>query len=341
MVKIKPGAARQALQDASSRVNQTAIPPAADAKAVEKPATTEAAVAAPKVSATTTGKKRKSETSLDDEIAAYKQDLSHINTEGLPIDLTCNQVRGRINKLLDNNIMKKGEFCDAININPASVNKFLSKSGTMDGSGSWVYNNAWRWFKQRELAGLKMPDVKKRQKTESTAAAATATTAGSRGASKAKAPPVSTTDISKIYLPGEETDSVPVYDSCDEIRKKINAHLKTPGLTNAQFCRDLYAQLHQPKGKCFQSKQLSDFRGKKGANAGCTSPIFYAAYVYFEKKRIAEGKPKSQHRLMMESIWAERGGFDREHDGRHAYIVPAGSTPYMDKYGLIHSTYGY
>ncbi|KAI2777903.1 hypothetical protein F4815DRAFT_276709 [Daldinia loculata] len=326
-------AARPALQDASSRANQTPILPPLGKKVAGQPPATEAAVPAPKVGATA-GKKRKSETSLDDDIAAYKQDLSHIETDHLFMDMSCNQVRGKINKLLDSDMMKKGEFCDAIGSNFRSLNLFLSKRGSMDGAGSSVYTSAWQWFKQREIASLKMPDVKKRQKTEAAAAAAAAV--GSSSASKATVPPVSVTDISNISLPGEETDSVPVYDTCDEVRKKINAHLKTPGLTAAQFCRDIYAQLRQPKGKCFQSKQLADFRGKKGANSGCTSPVFYAAYVYFEKKRIAEGKPESQHRLKMESIWAMRGGFDREHDGRFAYLTTSDKPLCMDQYGLVY-----
>ncbi|KAF3059335.1 Glucan endo-1,3-beta-glucosidase BGN13.1 [Daldinia childiae] len=322
-------AARPALQDASSRANQTPILPPSGKKAAGQPPATEVAVPAPKVAATA-GKKRKSETSLDDDIAAYKQDLSHIETDHLFMDMSCNQVRGKINKLLDSDIMKKGEFCHAIGSNFKSINLFLSKRGSMDGAGSMVYNVAWQWFKQREMAGLKMPDVKKRQKTEAAAAAA----AGSSGASKATVPLVSGTDINNVSLPGEETDSVPVYDTCDEVRRKINAHLKTPGLTAAQFCRDIYAQLRQPKGKCFQSKQLADFRGKKGATSGCTSPVFYTAYVYFEKKRIAEGKPKNPHRLKMESLWATRGGVDRQHDGRCTYITTSNKPLYMDQYGL-------
>ncbi|KAI1375774.1 hypothetical protein F4677DRAFT_100454 [Hypoxylon crocopeplum] len=281
-------------------------------------------------------KKRKSETSLEDDIVAYKQKLDHIETDDSNIDLTCNQVRGKINKLLDSGIMKKGEFCKAIGSNPNSLNTFLSKSGSMDGAKSSVYTNAWRWFKKREIAGLKMPDVKKRRKTEATAAAATGPSRASTGSSSVAAPLASGTDISSVHLPGEEVDSVPVYDTCDEIRKKISAHLKTPGLTAAQFCRDIYVQLNQPSVKCFQSKQLNDFRGKKGPNAGCTSQVFYAAYVYFEKKRIAEGKLKSQHRVIMEKIWAKDGGFDLEDDGRRGVWVRFGESPSVDQYGQLH-----
>lgn len=232
----------------------------------------------------------------------------------MQMDLTCNQVRGRINKVLDSGIMKKGEFCNAIGNSSTSVNSFLKKAGSMDGAGSEVYANAWGWFKQREIAGLKMPDVKKRQTAQAAAAVTTASAPGAAAPSRAPKAPV-TPDISAVELDGEEDDDVCVYDSCDEIRKKISAHLQTPGLTQAQFCRDLYAQLHVPACKAIQSKQLSDFRAKKGARGGCTSSVYYAAYVYFEKVRLATGKPLSKHRKEMESIWP--GGVDRETDGRH------------------------
>ncbi|KAI1085512.1 hypothetical protein F5B20DRAFT_567485 [Whalleya microplaca] len=312
--------ARPALQDATNRANQPAAPQNGGNKAAGQPTT----APVPPAAKAAGSKKRKSETSLEDDIAAYKQNLDYIDTDGMAIDMTCNQVRGRINKLLDSGIMKKGEFCAAIGNTSKSLNTFLSQRGTTGGAGSASYDNAWAFFKQREIAGLKMPDVKKRQKTEAAAAAAASSnaTAGSSGTGKATAQKTAGPDISNIKVGGEETDCVPVYDTCDEIRKKINAHLKTPGLTASQFCRDIYAQLNQPTGKC--------------PRAGCTSRLFYAAYVFFEKKRLAEGKPKTQHRLNMEDVY--QGGFDLEHDGRHGVIVMAGSTPYMDQYGTI-STY--
>lgn len=278
------------------------------------------------------GKKRKAETSLEEDIIAYSQNLDDtispdaFRDEPLP---SCNAVRGRINKLLDSGIVTKAGFARAIGGKAASLNRFLQASGQMGGSGSSVYYNAWAWFRQREVAKLKMPDVKKRQKLEADAAAAAATTtAGARigtgmraggtlgapGTARTTAVPLP--DISGIYLPGEETDSVPVYDTCDEVRRKINAHLRTPGLTQTQFCRDMYAQLRAPRCKGIQSKQLADFRAMKGARTGARSSVFYAAYVYFEKLRLAQNKPKSAHRETMEGLWGGYGGFDREQDHR-------------------------
>lgn len=50
----------------------------------------------------------------------------------------------------------------------------------------------------------------------------------------------------------------------------------------------------------------------KGALTGASSNVFYGAYVFFEKIRVAEGKPKTQHRLDMEAFWSDQGGVSRE-----------------------------
>jgi len=167
---------------------------------------------------------------------------------------------------------------------------------------------------------------------------------------------------------GEETDSVEVYDTCDEVRKKISAYLRKPNTTAAQFCRDLLAQYHtdEKKPSRIQSTQLTKFRGYKGADTGNTSCVFYAAYVFFEKVRLAEGKPKSKHRLEMEEIWGGKGGFDisRGHHrgyvafffsfslffvtryshwtwfnsdggGKNRYLVMANERPVQDQYGRV------
>ncbi|KAI1090777.1 hypothetical protein F5B19DRAFT_494049 [Rostrohypoxylon terebratum] len=177
-------------------------------------------------------------------------------------------------KLLDAGIMTKAEFCKAIGCSSVNtLNAFLRQTGPNGGSSSSAYYNAWAWFRQREVANLKMPDVKKRQSQEAGAAGSAA-----RGpASKAAAAGVtSLPDISNIVLPGEEVDDVSVWDTCDEVRKKINAHLRTTGMSQAQFCREIFAQLHQPKIKSIQSKQLNDFLKGKGPRTGAKSTVFYS-----------------------------------------------------------------
>ncbi|CAJ2504330.1 Uu.00g117240.m01.CDS01 [Anthostomella pinea] len=103
------------------------------------PATT--AASAPRPSSKT----RKAHTSLEEDIAAYKQDLngvvSQLAYQDLPMP-SCNVVRGRINKLLDAGIMTNTDFCRAIgSSNTNRLTNFLSKTGA-NGLGSSVYLNA-------------------------------------------------------------------------------------------------------------------------------------------------------------------------------------------------------
>ncbi|KAI0884045.1 uncharacterized protein GGS22DRAFT_189171 [Annulohypoxylon maeteangense] len=280
-------------------------------------------------------KKGKAETTLEQEIAVYTQNLddlictSAFEDDPLP---SCQTVRNHIHKLLDAGIMTKTDFSKAIGCRSVNtLNAFLRQTGSNGGSSSVVYFNAWAWFRQREVAKLKMPDMKKKQAQE--AGAASGSSAG--GSTSKTAAAKSLPDISHIYLGGEDEDDVSVWDTCDEVRKKINAHLRTSGVTQAQFCRDIFAQLRQPKIKSIQSKQLSDFLHGKGPRTGAKSTVFYAAWVYFEKLRIASGKPKSKHREDMEDIWSCMGGFDRTADNRTSFVVRAESNPRMDRYGRI------
>ncbi|KAK1222053.1 hypothetical protein PQX77_015152 [Marasmius sp. AFHP31] len=142
------------------------------------------------------------------------------------------------------------------------------------------------------------------------------------------------TDLFSISLPGDSEGTVEIYDSCDEIRRKINAHLRS-SITKTQFLRDIvraaYPDSHTSTN--IQSKQLSDFLTKKGATAGSTSKVFYAGYVYFEKKRLSEGKAKSKHRAQMEAEWSGRGGLPRERE--RGYWCAPGMVPVQDKFGKI------
>ncbi|KAK4044406.1 hypothetical protein C8A01DRAFT_31460 [Parachaetomium inaequale] len=250
-------------------------------------------------SAKPASKKRKS---TEDHAPAEPVDLDDIDLEGAPLDANCDQVRRKITKFLDSGAMTKTAFAKEIGVSAKSLGGFLGVSGRYQGSGFAAYPAAWEFFKKREIAGVKLPTAKK-QKTSSAGEAS----------STAKAVAI---DISDVVLPGEEDDNVSVFDTCDEVRKKINAHLKKPGVTQAQFCRDIYAQLGPTRpAKPFQSSQLAQFRNAKGALSGAKSRIFYGAYVFFEKLRIKGGKPKTKHRLEMEEQWGP-GGMRRDIDGR-------------------------
>jgi len=42
-------------------------------------------------------------------------------------------------------------------------------------------------------------------------------------------------DVSGIQLPGEEDGTVPVFDTCDTVRRRIKAFLKSPAVTQAAY----------------------------------------------------------------------------------------------------------
>jgi hypothetical protein len=222
---------------------------------------------------------------------------------------SCDQVRRKIRTFLEAGEMKVGEFQKALGVSSNAYSRFMGQNGRDKGSGCDTYIEAFKFFKKRELQGIKAPK-KKVKKAEETVK----------------------NDVSDIHLDGEAGLNVPVYDTCDEIRKKISAYLREPGVTQAGFLREI-AKTY-PDGKKIQSKVLNDFLGKRGARAGNTSSVFYSSYVFFEKMRIRDGKPKSKHRQEMEK--QHPGGFDVKNrwDGR--VLCRIGEHPWEDKYGKLH-----
>lgn len=127
LIPIKP-LPRLPLQDASDRINHSPVRLApiqntvGDPNALKSPMiilndATTGKVGAAIASAITFGdkgatskpvagtatKKRKAdpETSLAEDIAAYKQNLDHIYVDDIVVDMNCSQVRRRINQVLD------------------------------------------------------------------------------------------------------------------------------------------------------------------------------------------------------------------------------------------------
>jgi len=107
--------------------------------------------------------------------------------------------------------MKAGEFQKEIGARSKASSSFMNQNGPYKGGGSYVYYNAFTLFKRRELMSIKPAKKVKVSKEEEE----------------------KKMDISSIHLEGEE--EVEAYDTCDEIRKKINAFLCKPSITQAAF----------------------------------------------------------------------------------------------------------
>lgn len=194
--------------------------------------------------------------------------------------------------------MKVTEFVREINCNQNAYSRFMGQNGPDKGYRSEVYAKAWSFFKEKEVHGIK-PSVKKSRKE------------GEKNS-----------DVSSIKLDGEDTTSVQVYDSCDEVRRKIREYLALPSVTQAGFLREIGRSYPIEGGKKIQSKVLNDFLGKRGKYIGNTTAVYYGSYVFFEKLRIRDGQEKSKHRTEMEREWTDEGGIDTKHrDNGKAYYL--------------------
>ncbi|KAL2839412.1 hypothetical protein BJY01DRAFT_28361 [Aspergillus pseudoustus] len=254
--------------------------------------------------------------------------LSDIDSDDERLDelkWDCNQVRRKITALINSKEMKVAEFLRAADLTSGAYYAFMKQSGKHTGQGSSVYVGAHRLFRKREILGMN----RKKRATPS---------------KKAKLDTEGKYDVSAITLEGEEEGDVPVYDTCDEIRKKIRACLRDSGITKTAFCREIsktrirdqYGHVELRMASPLQTATLTSFLSKKGPKEGNQSMIFYAAYVFFEKLRIRDGKPKTDFREEMEDVWGS-AGFDRATGPNAVYITTAGRTVYTDEYGRVRS----
>ncbi|CAG9991072.1 unnamed protein product [Clonostachys byssicola] len=140
-------------------------------------------------------------------------------------------------------------------------------------------------------------------------------------------------DVNHIDLPGQESRKVPVFDTCREIRKKIKALLRK-GVQQAAFVRAMNKGLPDDGGKKVNSMNMKTFMEQKDTMDGNTSTVFYAAYIFFERQRIRDNKPKTAFREEMEKTHG-REGVDIVHNVKGGMWLFAGESAHMDKYGKL------
>ncbi|KAL6241157.1 hypothetical protein RBB50_011836 [Rhinocladiella similis] len=201
----------------------------------------------------------------------------------------------------------------------------MKLSGSDKGSGSNTYFRAAEFFKRRQLAGVK-----------------TSSSRGPRSSSTKKprkdqiAETEAASDVSHISLAGEDTDAVPVMDTCDDVRNKINKYLReTPYSSFASFTRTINLALSDSSERQGSPQTLTHFLGASGPRKGAESLVFYTAYVFFEKLRIKQNKPKSQKRLDMERVWGPRGIELKDSARTRFFVGPGLPDMYEDQYGKL------
>lgn len=303
----------------SAQINQI-MPPGAAGRG-SKPATATAPASAPKPAAASS-KKRKSDAAAQDKEELFPEDVEEIDDDDPRLDCpqeTCNAIRRKIRNWTESGAMKIGEFQDALGVSSKAYTSFMNRTGAWDGEGCDTYFKAGMFFKKRELQGLPLKASKPKKPK---------TTASTTAAAKKK----QDVDISAITLPGEDTGKVPIYDTCDEVRKKARAHLAKEGTTQAGFVRELSKTF--PDERKVSPANLRYFMGQKGPLGGNVNVTFYAAYVFFEKMRVAQGKPKTKFREEMEKVHKDTG-VDTEHGSGAGVFCIGDERPYIDKYARL------
>jgi len=102
--------------------------------------------------------------------------------------------------------------------------------------------------------------------------------------------------LENIQIPGLQPNcpytvrTVPVYDDCNEIRRKIRAFLK-------QYNKVSIKRFLAEGCNGVNSGTYNIFMKKSGAARGAESGMYYWGYIFFEKLRIAENKEKGKLRL--------------------------------------------
>ncbi|OWY95913.1 hypothetical protein PHMEG_00033954, partial [Phytophthora megakarya] len=136
----------------------------------------------------------------------------------------CNQIRTKIRNFLGTKEMTQSAFLKLCHINSNSYYRFMNLKGPYTGCDNQTYEGAAIFFYRREkqqkqekakLKAMK-PDDRKRKATE----------VKEQKSKKLKTGDELLKKIEQVQLPDmDEQGNVPVYDDCDEIRKKINYFL--------------------------------------------------------------------------------------------------------------------
>ncbi|KAF7329911.1 hypothetical protein MKEN_00254900 [Mycena kentingensis (nom. inval.)] len=147
---------------------------------------------------------------------------------------------------------------------------------------------------------------------------------GSNASASSSGSSSSATSWKDIKLDGEDEGEVQVYDTPGEIRRKIRLLLKEPGVKAhyplvAGHWRNQQQQLPPLQCvpfSCLSPRLLTPLAvAEKNPQFGRENGLFYAGYVYFEKRRIFEGKKKTATRIAN-----EKAGGQELRDRRHVWV---------------------
>jgi hypothetical protein len=220
-----------------------------------------------------------------------------------------NVIRGELQRFIDkckvDGTMTQTKIIEQMGVNNNSFRRFMDPKTYKD-QWSGLQNGTY-WAAARLLAS---EQEKAKQKASSGGSAKRkADTTGERATSK-KSKDQATELITCINAVEGVTEDDPVYDSCPVVVAKIKEFLQRDGITKAILLKALGG---------INSNSLNRFLQGKGEDQR-GNVAYKRAYVFFEKMRILEGKPKSSKRLRSEAE-NPRGFSTASKLGRPEYFI--------------------
>lgn len=222
---------------------------------------------------------------------------------------------GEIRRFLAESPMNQTAWLQSIGINNNSFNRFMTGKykdqwSACDNGTYWAAARDLEKRRRQEKRAAKTAPKKKRKATDD--AGANNATGASGGGQPSKKQRCKELMSAIAAFPGVGV-SGPVFDNCDEVRRKINRFINETGATQASFCRAI------AQGEPCQGVQLTKFLQRKGEGDGAASKVYRLAYAFFEKRRLRDGAAKTPARLANEQRQGP-SGFPLQHDNGMRWV---------------------
>ena len=216
----------------------------------------------------------------------------------------CNRIRTKISEFLATKEMTQTEFLRIIGCNSNSYGRFMKLKGPTSGSENGVYWGAHRFFfkrdQQKKAEAKKLSAADKKRKAQENSA--------DQSLKKSKIVDLLKA-VADITLEAGPDGSVPVFDDCDDVRKKSLEFMAANGMSKAEWLR-LIGDI--------ASKSWRDFVAFKGAGKGAANSSYPSAYYFLEKVRIVKGEKKSSKRIKAEAEHPQ--GYPLRHDNGMRWV---------------------
>jgi hypothetical protein len=211
---------------------------------------------------------------------------------------SCDSLRKKITLYLGTKEQTQTAWLREIGVSPPSFASFMKQKGTWKGTGNGTFWGATRFFQRREAAAQAQKKAVPASERKRKSADEAAERAAKKRAGEALLARIAATELEQL----DENGSAVVYDDCDDVRRACAAFLAEGLTSQAAFLAAL-----EPRGPPVNGNSLGSFLRGKGAMDGSGNKTYRLAYAFFERRRIAEGRPKSAKRLRSEAEFGPAG----------------------------------